>query len=516
MKRLWNFLNTLSPLGVGLVITVDLAVGLVFRFSTTSKLWLDEALGVNIASGSWGQIIDRLRNDGAPPLYYFVLHVWMKLFGDSDRAIRSLSGLFSVLALGATYLLARRLFDARFARVALAVVAVLPFTVYFATEARMYSLVTLESALFLLVWTGNWTNGTLKKVLSLAILTAALLYTHYWSIYFLSIFALVLVFDAWRNRFIGGVTRARGVAILAGGVAWLPWLPIFNEQRLHTGTPWSPSPSFFQFLNWIEGFVTNQSRQHITPSLHHEVALLSFIFLIVVGSLALFMMRGSLVELDVRIPRDIRLIVTVVFGTMLLGLLAAHFGHTTFVPRYASVIAIPLVLIVARGMLVFDKPLRVFIVLALFSGAALWTDKWGRQVQRTQAGQVAQVLTSASPNAYVFFCPDQLGPSVLRYSRSDLDYSSYPRYTNPALVNWYDYKQAFAQTSPRSAGERVVAAAGGRDIYVIWSAGYTLKATCRHVVREIAAASGRTPTKLLKARFNGFYQSMNVTYLPHR
>jgi hypothetical protein len=208
--------------------------------------------------------------------------------------------------------------------------------------------------------------------------------------------------------------------------------------------------------------------------------------------------------------------VVIVFGTMLLGLLAAHVGHTTFVPRYGSVVAIPLVLVVARGILAFDKPIRILIVLALFSGAALWTDKWGRVVQRTQAGQVSQVLAVAAPDAYVFMCPDQLGPSVLRYARTDLEYSSYPRYTNPTLVNWYDYKQAFGATSPANAGERVIAAAGSRDIYVVWSAGYTLRATCKNVVREIVEASGRVPMRALKANFTGFYQSMNVTYLPHK
>jgi hypothetical protein len=59
-----------------------------------------------------------------------------------------------------------------------------------------------------------------------------------------------------------------------------------------------------------------------------------------------------------------------------------------------------------------------------------------------------------------------------------------------------------------------MAAARGRDVYVIWSPGYTLKGTCKAVVREITAATGRSSQILLKARLTGFYQSMNVVYLP--
>ena len=50
------------------------AVGVVIRFVTASHLWLDEALTVNIARLPLGQLTDALRRDGAPPLYYVLLH----------------------------------------------------------------------------------------------------------------------------------------------------------------------------------------------------------------------------------------------------------------------------------------------------------------------------------------------------------------------------------------------------------------------------------------------------------
>ena len=250
--------------------------------------------------------------------------------------------------------------------------------------------------------------------------------------------------------------------------------------------------------------------------MHHQVNMYLLIALLLIGTFAVVMTERQIMALDFSVPKAAKFLAFISFGTMLLGLLASHFGGTTFAPRYASVVAIPLVLLAARGIMVLDKPIRILLVLLLFSGGMLWTDQWGRNVQRSQAGQVAEVLAGATPGAFVFLCPDQIGPSVLRYARSDLEYSSYPRYSNPTFVNWYDYKDAFAATSPAKAGSTVLAAAGNRDIYVVWSSGYTLQGTCKAVVNQITAATGRQPERLLRARLTGFYQSMNVTLLPFR
>lgn len=62
-------------------------------------MWLDEALTVNIARAPLHLIPHLLRDDGAPPLYYVLLHFWMKVFGTSDLGARSLSGVIGVITL---------------------------------------------------------------------------------------------------------------------------------------------------------------------------------------------------------------------------------------------------------------------------------------------------------------------------------------------------------------------------------------------------------------------------------
>ena len=57
--------------------------GVVTRFVAPPELWLDEAQSVAIAHLPLPDLFDALEQDGSPPLYYLLLHVWTALFGTS-------------------------------------------------------------------------------------------------------------------------------------------------------------------------------------------------------------------------------------------------------------------------------------------------------------------------------------------------------------------------------------------------------------------------------------------------
>ena len=117
-----------------------LLAGLVLFFWTRSDLWLDEALSVNIARLPLGDLRDALRRDGAPPLYYVLLHVWTALFGSGDVAVRSLSGVCMIGAAVALWFVGRRVAGTAGAWIAVMLVAANPYAIRYATEARMYAL----------------------------------------------------------------------------------------------------------------------------------------------------------------------------------------------------------------------------------------------------------------------------------------------------------------------------------------------------------------------------------------
>ena len=62
--------------GRGIAAGVAIALGVLLFAYSRSDLWLDEALSVNIARLPLGDLRAALQRDGAPPLYYVLLHVW--------------------------------------------------------------------------------------------------------------------------------------------------------------------------------------------------------------------------------------------------------------------------------------------------------------------------------------------------------------------------------------------------------------------------------------------------------
>ncbi len=79
-----------------------------------------------------------------PPLYSLLNHFWMRAFGTAPAIMRLLPALLSALALPVSYWLARELgWRGRAPLLAVALIAVSPFQIAYAQEARQYSLLVL-------------------------------------------------------------------------------------------------------------------------------------------------------------------------------------------------------------------------------------------------------------------------------------------------------------------------------------------------------------------------------------
>jgi hypothetical protein len=114
------------------------------------SLWLDEAFSVWLARHPLREMFGWVvKIDQHPPLYYTLLHFWVSVFGDSAPTVRALSALVGTITIPLIYLIGCRLADGDRAvgLLAAAILALSPFHVRFAQEARMYTLLTLNAAL---------------------------------------------------------------------------------------------------------------------------------------------------------------------------------------------------------------------------------------------------------------------------------------------------------------------------------------------------------------------------------
>jgi hypothetical protein len=477
----------------GLVI----ALGVLLRFWTPSPMWLDEALTVNISRQPLSVIPSLLRHDGAPPLYYVLLHLWMKLFGTSDLGARSLSGVIGVLSLPAAWAAGYQVGsqswrpalsgahgasvsspgeagalgqnDAtsgrRVAWTTTLLVASSPFAVYYDTEARMYSLVILLSALGVLAYVAVLRRPSLWNALGLATMTCGLEYSHYWALYLV---AIAVLGTAWRARS-GTKARSFRVALLAFGVgtcAFAPWVPTLLFQLRHTGTPWATPADFTALVYTFTQFAGGDSDAGRALAL-----VLGFLALLGLAGRALDSRR---VVLDLRTRPGVRALGLLAAGTLFLAVIVGKLSGSTFADRYSAVILIPCLLVVAYGVTALaDRRLsRAVVAVAVVFGLAASVPN--AFLTRTQAKQVASaIFARAGAKDVVAFCPDQLGPAVSRELGGRFDEVAFPRANPPEIVNWVDYASTVKRASVDSFVSLVVSRAGPKaTIWYVWAPGY--------------------------------------------
>ncbi|MFO1538742.1 MAG: hypothetical protein ACKOVH_13130, partial [Actinomycetota bacterium] len=476
-------------LGVVLV-GVVLVAAVVLRIVVRSDLWLDEALTVNIAALPLAEMPTALRRDGAPPLYYVLLHFWIAGFGEGDTAVRALSGVLWLATLPAMWLAGRRLGGRAAGWAVVLVFATVPYTFRYASETRMYALVMFLVAWGYLALRRALEAPTLGRLVPVAVVTAALLYTHNWTYYLLMTVGVLVLVQAWRGATPDARRGARRVAfaMAVGGLAYLPWLPTVLFQLGHTGTPWGDPQ-----LPWSAGASFLLGFAGVSTPVHGEPFMLA-VFVLVLPLLALFgVARGAThVDLDLRTRPLVRWEAVVALGVLAVGLTLSFATGTAFDGRYAAVVVPLFVLCIAMGTQVFGDPrvrvgvLVVVVALGLAGGVRNAVD------QRTQAGEVAAVLRAeAEPGDVVVYCPDQLAPAVHRIlgDGRGLTEVTFPALGGPERVNWVDYRERIDQTDSDAFAAGVLELAAGARIWLVTTPGYrSLEGRCEEVALALGTA----------------------------
>ncbi|ACK68749.1 conserved hypothetical protein [Gloeothece citriformis PCC 7424] len=262
-----------------------LVLGILFRFTSleSKAYWDDEAVtSLRLAGSSWKELrasdgqknsseefqyqylhnkpqtslIDvfksSLEDPQVTPLYYFMGYFWVKLFGNSIEAIRSLSAVISVLSLPCMFWLCLELFGSSLtAAIAVILMAISPFEILYAQEARMYSLWTLTTLLSSIAFLRAMRLKTQRSwnVYSVTLLLS--LYTHLLSVLVaVGQGIYVVITEKFKlNREFFSYLKAS----LIGFLFFCPWLLVIIKypNRVISTTNWTNRPTDLPILNWI-------------------------------------------------------------------------------------------------------------------------------------------------------------------------------------------------------------------------------------------------------------------------
>ncbi len=182
----------------------------------------------------------------------------------------------------------------------------------------MYALVILLTGCGFLALARAVSTPRPGNLIAVAVVTAALLYSQYWSIYLVGLVGIWLVVSIVRTRRRGHPETAPWaalIAVAAGCLLFVPWLPTFLFQTKHTGTPWAAPPNFSAVINALTGFTDNQGSTLQTGT--NQGRLLAVIYFAMLA-LAVFGLgrSGRIIELDLRTRPRARSLGFVVLGTL--------------------------------------------------------------------------------------------------------------------------------------------------------------------------------------------------------
>jgi mannosyltransferase len=441
-----------APLALGVLVAFSL---LVRTGEINIGLWVDEGLSVGIADRPVSDIPGVLRQDGSPPLYYVLLHFWMKVAGQSEQGIRSLSLLLVLIAIPVAWWGARMLFGERAGWIAAGLTATNPFMTDYAQEARMYALVMLltliASIALLRSFAGDDPSPPRRWLAGFALSLTALIYSHNWGLFFgVACFAAWIVLIALAPPQLRASRRRDGLlAFGAVAVMYAPWLPTLAFQAAHTGAPWSQRPGYDALSE-----VPKRLLGRAAPS----------VLLLVAGAGIVAMVQarqGRRLSPEARGVVALAILVVVTVGLAFLASLASP----AWANRYLAVAVAPTLMLAAAGL----AAARGLGLAALLVVAFLWfQDKPPEEKSNVRAIAAAIGPSLAPGDMVVSTQPEQV--SVLHYYLpKGLDYATL---TGPVadvgVTDWRDGVERLRASSPRKDLEPILdSLAPGRRLVLI-------------------------------------------------
>jgi mannosyltransferase len=203
------------------------------------SLWFDETYTAFVARQPFDRMMQFLITDGVhPPLYYWWMAVWIRIFGASEWSLRLPSALGGALAVWMLYLLVRRMAGEPEALLSSVLLGASPFLLWYSQDARMYSLECLAAVAAVFSLWSYLHKPSAAGFLGLIFAHAFLYGLHYFGVFlFLAECMFLLLY--WREYY-----RVWIPYLAAQAVAFLP-LIVWGNILLHRengsfGISWIP------------------------------------------------------------------------------------------------------------------------------------------------------------------------------------------------------------------------------------------------------------------------------------
>lgn len=196
----------------------------------SDSFWFDEVISAEISKVSLADSFQYLRYENNPPLHYWFLHFWGRIFGFGEVPARSLSLVFNLITLFPVYFLGKKLFNRRVAAIATGIFFLNPFVIFLSMQARMYSQLFLFFSLSSFFFWRLFKGDTQKIILiGYFLATLAAVYSHLTAIFLLLTQGLFIILYRKQSK---NSTRILWV-LSTVCILFLPWLINFAADKIY-------------------------------------------------------------------------------------------------------------------------------------------------------------------------------------------------------------------------------------------------------------------------------------------
>lgn len=335
------------------IISGTMIIGIALRLLYLhTDLWYDEACSWFTAKQLFPmEIMGNLLNLDLQhtPLYFFLLHLWIKLFGDSEIAMRSLSLLFGIGTLPLVFTVTKKIADNKTAIFALALACISPLLVLFSVEVRMYPMV-----IFLVILSLNYlidfekTRET-KALIKLGITNILIPYTLVGGIlYNIALWATYSTYLYAENKkdffkYLKGLS-----AELIGLIPYFALIIYYAKMRSVFVISHEGALTFFQVVDVIRNFFGATIEKNIYwPSL--EPYQITFLFALLVVVPCVYFIYGYIQGLK-KTEGFLNILYKIFLTSFGLSLVFSIFEVNVFTVRYILYLVIPMFILAIIGL----------------------------------------------------------------------------------------------------------------------------------------------------------------------
>ena len=334
-----------------LVIILFIALTLRIYKLSSKSLWLDEGLALWIANrDSIPSLFKELSYNLHPPVYYLILHYWLKIFGASEIALRSISVISGVASVFMTYKIGKIIYNKHVGLISSFLSAISIFLINYSQEGKSCSFTCFLTTVSTYFFIKYLQTNKFKNLAWYTTTGSILILTHSSGLFIvLSHFIYILISRAGKFKDltvdIKKVLLAQGIIT---GIATIWSLTIKDQIPIRKGyiIVWIREPSVQTLIDTFKDYYSGST--------------FTFVIFLLFLLIALFNKEKS----------KTTLVFTLGILPPILLFMVSKFWQPLYLHRYTIGASISFYILVAKGILMTKPTTRIlgilFIILSSF------------------------------------------------------------------------------------------------------------------------------------------------------